>query len=73
MSWKCWKNSVLVEGEKEATLVAREENLPGVDPEFDCYPVDITLPKRRTFWEAIKKSVNYSKMGLYNMVYKVDK
>lgn len=70
---KRWRNSVLVEGEKEATLVAREENLPGVDPEFDSYPVDIALPKRRTFWKAVKKSVRYSNMGLYNMIYKVDR
>lgn len=67
---KKWKNSVLVEGEKEATLVAREENLPGVSPEFDAYPVDIALPKRRTFWGAVKKGVKYSQMGIYNMIYK---
>lgn len=65
-----WKNSVLVEGEKEATLVAREENLPGVSPEFDQYPVDIALPRRRNLWQAIKKSMTYSKMGIYNMFYK---
>ena len=65
-----WKNSVLVEGEKEASLVAREENLPGVSPEFDAYPVDIALPKKRSFWQAVKKSVAYSKMGIYNMIYK---
>ena len=66
-----WKNSVLVEGEKEATLVAREENLPGVSPYFDAYPVDIALPKKRSLWQAIKKSMVYSKMGIYNMFYKV--
>ena len=65
-----WKNSVLVEGEKEASLVAREENLPGVSPEFDAYPVDIALPKKRSFWQAVKKSLAYSKMGIYNMFYK---
>lgn len=65
-----WRNSVLVEGEKEANLVARTENLPGVDPGFDGYPVDIQLPKKRTFWQAVKRAINYSRMGIYNMVYK---
>lgn len=65
-----WKNSVLVEGQKEASLVAREENLPDVSPDFDSYPVDITLPKKRSLKEAIKKSITYSKMGIYNMFYK---
>lgn len=68
---KKWKNSVLVEGAKEATLVAREENLPDVDPDFDCYPVDIALPKRRNLWQAAKKAIRYSKMGIYNMFYRV--
>lgn len=71
--FKSWRNSVLIEGEKEAALLAREENLPGVNPEFDLYPLDVTLPKRRSFLEAAKKAVKYSSMGIYNMIYKVDK
>ena len=67
-----WKNLLLVEGEKEATLVALEENLEdGVSPEFDNYPVDIVLPKRRNLWQAIKKSITYSNMGIYNILRKV--
>lgn len=67
---KKWRNSVLIEGEKEAAMLAREENLPGVNPDFDSYPLDVTLPKRRSLWQAVKKAVRYSSMGIYNMIYK---
>lgn len=67
---KKWVNGLLIEGEKEAMLVAREEDLPGVNPDFDSYPVDITLPKMRTLWQAIKKSIKYSSMGIYTTIYK---
>ena len=67
---KKWVNSVLLENEKEAVLIARGEGLPGVNPDMDCYPVDVVLPKKRTFREALKKVADYSKMGLYSMIIK---
>lgn len=70
---KKWKNEILIEGEKGARLVSRIENLPDVNPEFDCYPVDMKLPGRRSFMEAVKKSIEYSKHGIYNMFYKIQK
>lgn len=68
-----WKNEILIEGEKEARLVARIENLPDVNPDYDIYPVDMKLPGRRTMMEAIRKSIEYSKHGIYNMFYKISK
>ena len=68
-----WKNEILIEGEKEARLVARIENLPDVNPDYDIYPVDMKLPGRRTMMSAIKKSIEYSKHGIYNMFYKITK
>lgn len=68
---KQWRNEILIEGEKSARLVSRIEKLPDVNPDYDVYPVDMKLPKKRTFWEAVKKSVEYSKAGIYNMFYKV--
>lgn len=68
-----WKNQILIEGEKEAQLVARIEGLPDVNPEYQCYPVDMKLPGKRSFWEAVKKSMQYSKHNVYNMFYKLNK
>ena len=68
-----WVNKICVEGEKEAQLVARLEGYPEANPDFDHYPVDVKLPKRRTFWKAVKKSIEYSKANIYNMFYKEKK
>lgn len=65
-----WKVDLLVEGEKSARLVSRLEHLPDVNPEYDVYPVDIKLPKKRTFKEAVNKVIEYSRAGIYSMIYK---
>ena len=65
-----WVNKLCIEGEKEAQLVARIEGLPEANPDFDSYPVDMTLPKRKTFIQACKKAIEYSKHNIYNMFYK---
>ena len=67
---KKWRNSVLVEGEKEAMLIARMEGLPDVDHNFDNYPVDVTLTRRCSFREALKKALLFSERNMYNMIYK---
>ena len=66
--FKRYQNSVLVENEKEAMIVAREEGLPDVNPDAECYPVDILLPQKRTLKGALKRCVELSRMGLYSMV-----
>ncbi len=70
---KKWEQKILIEGEKSAQLVARIENLPGVNPEFDVYPVELTVPKRQTLIESIKKTIEYSKHNIYTMFYKSHK
>lgn len=65
---KKWRNVVLIEGQNDAMLIARMENLPDVNEDFDGYPVDVTLNKKRTFWEAVKKAVAYSEKNIYNML-----
>lgn len=65
-----WRNSALIEGEKDAILISRMEHLPSVNTEFDGYPVDLTLSKKVTFFQAIKKSIELSKANIYNMFYK---
>lgn len=70
MFGKNWRNSVLIEGEKEAMLIARMEGFPAVNPEFDSYPVDVTLKKKQSFWGAVKRAVLFSERNIYNMIYK---
>ena len=65
---KNWRNSVLLESEKEAILLAREEGLPDVNPGMSCYPVDVLLPKRRSLRGALKRCKEFSEKGLYSMV-----
>ena len=65
---KNWRNSVLLESEKEAIILAREEGLPDVNPDLDIYPVDVVLPKRRTKKGALKRCLELSRMGLYSMI-----
>lgn len=68
---KRWVNSVLLENEKEAVLIARGEGLPDVNPDMgDIYPVDVVLPKKRSFREALRKVSEFSRMGLYSMIIK---
>ena len=43
-SW--WTVVLLIEGEKEAQIVARNEGLPMPDHNFDRYPVDLELPEK---------------------------
>lgn len=69
---KKWRNSVLIEDEKEAMLIARMEGLPDVDHNFDNYPVDMVLPYKRSFWDAVRKAVDYSRGNIYNMIWKED-
>ena len=70
---KNWETKILVEGEKSAQLVSRIEKLPDVNPDYDVYPVEIKLPKRQTFKEAVMKAVEYSKHNIYTMFYKISK
>lgn len=69
---KKWRNTVLIEGTKEANIIAQMENLPGVNQDFDDYPVDLTLKGKRTFWQAIKKAVFLSQKNIYNIFYKTE-
>lgn len=71
MAWKKWQNKVLIEGEKEAMVIAQMEGYPDVNPNFDCYPVDLTLTKKKSFWEAIKTAVKLSERCMYNLIVKV--
>ena len=68
---KNWTNVLLIEGEKEAQIVARKEGWPMPNHDFDGYPVDLQLPERKTFWKSVKKAVEYSELNIYNIFCKI--
>ena len=70
---KQYVNRVLIEGPTQAMCVAAMENLPDVNPKFEDYPVDMTLRKRRTFKEAVKKMMEFSDKHIYSVIIKKPK
>ena len=67
---KKWRNRILVEGVKEAQVIALMEGFPDPNPDFTRYPLDVTLPEKLTFWKAIKKAVWLSERCIYNILVK---
>lgn len=69
---KKWRNAALIEGEKEAIIISRMEGLPEPSHDFDGYPVDMTFPKKVTFYQAVKKAKMLSQRHIYNVFYKAN-
>ena len=67
---KEWKVSLLIEGEKGARQVSRLEQLDGVNPMFDMYPIDVDLPQRHTLRRATQIALEYAKAGIYSVIYR---
>ena len=67
---KKWKVDLNVEGYLQAMTVSRNEGLPPVDPDFDHYPINVELPKRMTLKQALQKTLDYGKAGIYTILYK---
>ena len=70
---KEWNVDLNVEGELQAMTVARKEGYAAVNPEFDRYPVNVALPKKLTFKNAVQKAIEYGQSGIYSIVYKCKK
>lgn len=68
-SW--WTVVLLIEGEKEAQIVARNEGLPMPDHNFDRYPVDLELPEKMSKRKANKKLLRYSESNIYGVLTKM--
>lgn len=68
---KKYRNAALIEGQKEAILIARKYNLPEPNHDFDDYPVDLTFPKERSEEEAIKMAKELSNLQIYNVFFEV--
>lgn len=67
---KEWKVDLNVEGYLQAMTVSRNEGLDSVNPDFDNYPVNVELPRKMTFKQAMKKVIEYGKSGIYSIPYK---
>ena len=66
---RCWKNTILIEGESQANLFARMMDLGRVKPNAE-YPMDIDLPGKRTFKEAVQVMIEYSKHNIYSQIWR---
>lgn len=63
-----WKNVLILDNEKDAILVSAKEKLGGVNMELNIYPVTVELPTQRSYLGAVKRSIEYSKMGIFNLM-----
>ena len=66
---RIYKNVLILDNEKDTILVAAKEHLGNVNNNCqDLYPVTIELPAERSYLSAIKRSLEYSKMGIFNLI-----
>lgn len=65
-------NVVQLDNDKDATLIAGKEGSNYVKDaiEHDAFPCRIVIPKIRKYYHAAKKSLEYSKMGIFNVILK---
>lgn len=64
-----WKNVLILDNDKDAIIVAAKEHLGKVNFNYpDVFPVTIELPKERGYLSAVKRSTEYSKMGIFNLI-----
>ena len=69
---KKWTNVVLLDNFKDAALIGRAEDLGGINYEMpeEIFPLNMEMPEKRTKLGALRKSMEYSRMGLYNLIVK---
>lgn len=63
---RCYVNVVRIESPKELVLVAGiegKENVP-----IQKMPDTVPIPTRRTYFNAVRKSLKYSSMGICNCI-----
>ncbi len=68
---KDWYNALILDNPKDATLVSGKEGYGHVNAGMnDMYPISLILQKPRRWITALRKSWEYSKMGIFNCVVK---
>lgn len=68
---KKYKNAMILDNAKDATLIAGIEGYGNVNYDMtSCYPVTLVIQRPRNYWSAVRKSLMYSKMGIFNCIIK---
>lgn len=66
-----YMNALILDNAKDATLIAGLEGYGSVNTTMnDVYPVTLVIQKPRRYLTAVLKSLQYSKMGIFNIVMK---
>ena len=64
-------NALILDNPKDATLVAGMEGYGEVNANMnDYYPMTLVIRKPRRYIHAVMKSLQYSKMGIFNCIIK---
>jgi hypothetical protein len=60
---------ILLDNEKDAMLIASKEGYGDVNRQLNgVYPLTVTIPKRMTLLQSIRKQQKYNKMGMFTMI-----
>ena len=65
-----WCVDLNVEGSLQAMALSRNEGLPGVNQEYNNYPVNVEIVKRTTLQDAVNKAIEFGKAGIYSIIYR---
>lgn len=64
-------NALILDNPKDAMLVAGMEGYGHVNADMNSiYPVTLVIGKQRRYIYAVLKSLQYSKMGIFNCIIK---
>lgn len=71
---KKYKNIVCIESEKDALILGAKEGSSYAEAYMNVQrPMRIVIQKERSYIEALLKSSQYSKMGIFNMFIQSDR
>jgi len=69
MFGKKYNNVLILDNMKDALLYSAKEGWGGVNREMmNIFPLQVTIPKRRSYLGAIMKSLEYHKIGIFNLI-----
>ena len=69
MFGRTYNNILILDNMKDAMLYAAKEGWGGVNNALsDCFPLQVTIPKRRSYLGAVRVSLDYHKIGIFNLI-----
>jgi hypothetical protein len=64
-----YNNILILDNMKDAMLYAAKEGWGGVNHALnDVFPLQVTIPKKRNYLEAVFVSLQYHKIGIFNLI-----